>query len=193
MRDEAAVGVDDVSVAVFADLDVRNHVPDELEVDLRDAHAGLAPRSGERERHVRLGFAAEEDRAVIDLVRHGLREFRLVGVVDAAADHVHGQPGYFELLVAGGIDLGKFGNGGHLAQQPQCIEPPLVERAIRPGQLRGPAKLAFDLGDEFFDFVGGGHRLLMLDVDQGRLVFLIGEPDLERAVADQRQNHHGDE
>ncbi len=48
MGDQTAVGVDHISVAVLADLDARNHVPDQLEVDLGDAHAGLAPRAGER-------------------------------------------------------------------------------------------------------------------------------------------------
>ena len=130
MRDQAAVGIDHIGVAVLADLDPGDHVPDQLEIDLRDADAGLAPRAGERQRHVGLGFAAEIDRAVIDLVGHGLGEFRLVGIVDAAADHVHGEPRHFELLVAGGIDLRQFGDGRHLTQQPQRVEAPLVERAV---------------------------------------------------------------
>ena len=80
----------------------------------------------------------------------------LLGIVDAAADHVHGQPRHLELLVARGIDLREFGDRRHLAQQPQRIEAALIERAVGPRQLRGPADLAFDLGDEFFDLVGGG-------------------------------------
>ena len=193
MRDQTAVTVDHISMAVVADLDARNHVPDELEVDLGDADAVLAPRPGQRDRHIRLGLAAEIDRTVIDLVRHGLGEFRLVRVVDAAADHVHGEPRDFELLVTGGVDLRQLGNGGHLAQQPQRIEPALIQRAVGPRQLRGPAELALDLGDEFLDLVGGGFRLLMLDIDQRRFLLLKGKPDFEGAIGDQRQHHHTDE
>ncbi len=193
MRDEAAVGVDHIGAAVLADLDLRHHVPDQLEVDLRDAHAGVAPRPGERQRHVGFGFAAEIDRAVIDFVRHGFGEFRPLGIVDAAADHVHAQPRHPQLLVARGIDLRQFGDGGHLAQQPQRVEAPLLEGAVRPRQLRGPADLAFDLGDELLDLAGGALRLLALDADQRSLVLLVGEPDLEHAVGDQREADHGDE
>ena len=75
MRDQPAVAVDHIGVAVLADLDLRDHVPDQLEIDLGDADAGLAPRAGERERHVGLGFAAEIDRAVIDLVGHASVNF----------------------------------------------------------------------------------------------------------------------
>ena len=42
----------------------------------------------------------------------------------------------------------------------------LIERAVGPRQLRGPAHLAFDLGDELFDLVGGGNGLLLLNADQ---------------------------
>ena len=40
MRDQAALGIDHIGVAVLAHFDLRNDVPDELEVDLRDADAG---------------------------------------------------------------------------------------------------------------------------------------------------------
>ena len=105
MRDQPALRVDHVGLAVLADLDLRDHVPDQLEIDLGDADAGVAPRAGERQRHVGLGFAAEIDRAVIDLVGDGLGEFRVLGEVGLAADHVHGEPRHAQLLVAGGIEL----------------------------------------------------------------------------------------
>ena len=190
MGDETAAGVDDKGAAVDADLDLRHHVPDQLEIDLRDADAGITPRAGERDRHIGLGLAAEIDRSVIDLVGHRLLEFRLVGIIDAAADHVHGEPRHFQLLVAGGVDLRQFGDRRHLAQQAKRIEAPLIERAVGPRQLRGPAHLTVDLGDEFLDLVGGGLRLQALGLDQRRLVLTIGEPDLEGAVADQRQHHN---
>ena len=115
MGDQPAGGIDHVSAAVAGELDLGENVPDQLQIDLGDAHAGVAPRAGERQRHVRLGFAAEIDRAVIDLVRHRFGEGRILGDVIAAADHFHGEPRHFELLVAGRVDLGEFGDRRHLS------------------------------------------------------------------------------
>ena len=42
------------------------------------------------------------------------------------------------------------------------VETALIERAVGPRQLRGPADLAFDLGNELLDFVGGGDALRLL-------------------------------
>ena len=78
MRDQPAVGIHYIGAAMRADLDLGNHIPDQFEIDLRDAHPGVAPGAGERQRHVRLGFPAKINRAVIHFVRHGLGEFRLV-------------------------------------------------------------------------------------------------------------------
>ena len=88
MRDQPSLRVDDVGVAALTDLDLRDHVPDQLEVDFGDAHAGVAPRAGYGQRHIRLGFAAEIDRAVIDLARHCFRELGIIGKVGAAGNHV---------------------------------------------------------------------------------------------------------
>ena len=173
MRDQAAVGIDYKGTAALADLDLRHHVPDQLEIDLGDAHPGIAPRAGEGERHIGLGLAAEIDRPVIDFVRHGLGEFRLGRIVDAAADHVHGEPRDAQLLVAGGVDLGELGDGRHLPQQSQRVEATLIKRGIRPRQLCRPADLAVDLGDELLDFRSGALGLLALDADQRGLVLLV--------------------
>ena len=193
MRDEAALRVDHVGLAVLADLDLRDHVPDQLEIDLGDADAGIAPRAGERQRHVGLGFAAEIDRAVIDLLGHRLGELRLLGEIGLARDHVHGEPRHLELLAAGGVELRQLGDRRHLAQQPQAVEAPLLERARRPWQLRRPADLALDLLDELPDLGRRGFRLLALDADQRGLVLAVGEIDLEQAVGEQRHAHHGQE
>ena len=191
--DQTAGSIHHVSASVPGELDLGQHVPDEFQVDLGDAHAGIAPRAGERQRHVGLGFAAEIDRAVIDLVRHRLGEARLLGHVVAAADHFHGEPRHLQLLVAARVDLGELGDRRHLAQQPQRVEAALLQRAGRPGQLRGPADLAFDFADELPDLAGRGLRLLALDADQRGLLFLIREVDVERAVGDEREADHGDE
>ena len=66
-------------------------------------------------------------------------------------------------------------------------------RARRPGQLGGPAELAFDLLDELADLGGRRLGLLVLNPDQGRLVLAIIEEDLENAVGQQRDADHRDE
>jgi hypothetical protein len=149
---------------------------------LTSATLSVAPGAGNRQRHIRLGFAAEIDRAVIDLARHRFRELGIIGEVGAAGHHVHGQPRHSQPLFTGGIELRELGDGRHLAQQPQGIEAALFDRAGRPRQLRGPAELALDLLDELTDLGGGGLRLLALDADERGLVLLIIEQDVENAV-----------
>jgi len=114
MRDQPSLRIDDVGMTALADFDLRDHVPDELEIDFRDADTRVAPRAGDGQRHVRLGFAAEIDRPVIDLVRHRFRELGIIGKVGAAGDHVHGQPRDSQPLLAGGVELGELGDGRHL-------------------------------------------------------------------------------
>src|SRR5262249_9787490 len=105
----------------------------------------------------------------------------------------HGEPRYPQPLLAGGVELRELGDGGDLAQQPQRVEPPLLDRARRPRQLRGPAELALDLFDELADLGRGGFRLLALHADERGLVLLIVEEDGERAVGEERDADHDDE
>ena len=182
MRDQAALRTHDIGVAALADLDLRDHVPDQLQIDLGDADAGVLAGAGQRQRHVGLGLAAEIDRSVIDLVGDGLGEFRILGEVEPGVHDVHGQTRNPQALLAGRIDLRQFGDGRHLPQQPQRVEPAVLHRCRRPGQLGGPAQLAFDLLDELADLGGGGFGLLVLNPDQGRLVLAIIEENLENAV-----------
>ena len=184
--------VDDIGVSALADLDLRHHVPDQLEINLGNAHARVAPGAGNGERHIRLGFAAEIDRPVIHLVRHRFREPGILGEVDVAADHVHGQPRDPQALFAAGIELRQLGNGGHLAQQPQGIEPALLDRSRRPRELCRPTELALDLFDELADFRRGGLRLFALNTDERRFVLLIVEQHVEHAVTQQsdRDDRH---
>jgi hypothetical protein len=117
-RDQPPLRVYHIGMAALAHFDLRDHVPDQLEVHLGHTHPGVAPGTGYRQRHVRLGFTPEIDRPVINLARHRFRELRIVGEVGAAADHVHRQPRDPQPLLAAGVDLPQLGNGGHLAQQP---------------------------------------------------------------------------
>ncbi len=106
-------------------------------------------------------------------MRHRFGERRLLGHIVAAADHFHGEPRHFQLLVTGRIDLGQLGDRWYLPQQSQRIEAALFERAGRPGQLRSPTHLALDLADELSDLAGGGFRLFALDSHQrGFLLFV---------------------
>ena len=182
MGDQAALGADHIGMTALADLDLRHHVPDQLQIDLGDADAGVLAGAGQRQRHVGFGFAAEIDRPVIDLVGDRFGEFRILGKVDAAVDHVHGEPRHPQPLLAGGIDLGQFGDRRHLPQQPQRVESAVLDRAGRPRQLGGPAKLAFDFLDELGDLGGSRDRLFVLNADQGRLVFAIIEENLKNPV-----------
>ena len=193
VRDQPALRVDHIGMTALADLDLRDHLPDQLEIDFGDAHAGIAARTGERQRHVGLGFAPEIDRAVVDLLGDRLGELRVLRVVGLARHHVHRKPRHPQLLLALGIELGKLRDRRHLPQQAQTVEPAGLDGAGRPGQLGGPADLALDALDELVDFLGGGRCLLALNADERGLVLLVGEPDFECAVGDQRDAHDGDE
>ena len=194
MRDQAALRADDIGMTALADLDLRHHVPDQLQIDLGDADAGVLAGAGQRQRHIGLGFAAEIDRPVIDLVGHGLGEFRILGEVEpgipprpwrAAIPASRSLP--VESTCASSVIAGTCRNSR------KRIEPALLDRARRPRQLGGPAELAFDLLDELADLGGRGLGLLVLDPDQRGLVLAIIEENLENAVGQQRDADHRDE
>ena len=71
MSDQPTLLVDDIDLPALANLDLRDDIPDEREIDLGNAHACVAPRAGERDRHIGLGLVTKIDWAVIDLARHG--------------------------------------------------------------------------------------------------------------------------
>src|SRR5208337_702569 len=108
-------------------------------------------------------------------------------------DHIHCQARDAQLLVAGRIKLRKLRDRGHLAQEPQSVETPLIDGARRPRQLRRPSDLAFDFLDELPDLGCRRFRLLALDANEGGLVLLIGKPDLGQSVGEQRNADDGQE
>ena len=61
----------------------------------------------------------------------------------------------------------------------------------RRWKLRRPSNLAFDFLDVLRNFGRCGLCLLALDSDERGLVLLIGKPDLEGAVGEQRNSDHG--
>jgi hypothetical protein len=83
MGNNTALAVENVGDAVLADLHPRHEVPDQLEIDLGDAHTGVKAGAGDRQRHIGFAeidrlFTAEIDRAVISLFSYRLGEFRVV-------------------------------------------------------------------------------------------------------------------
>ena len=89
MGDQAAALIDDIGVSALTDFQVRDHVPNELEVGLGGDHARILRRAGHRNRHVRLRLLAEVNRTEIDSAGHRVREFRITREIDVAADDVH--------------------------------------------------------------------------------------------------------
>ena len=110
MGDQPAQAIDDVSVAFLADLDLRDGVEDEFQINI--GH-GDAAATAMRHCHgeVRLALLAEIDRAEIDLVLHGLDEGRVRGTVEVAGDRIQADPRHLELLAAGTVELGQLGDG----------------------------------------------------------------------------------
>src|SRR5262249_19252531 len=127
MRDQAALGIDHERLAVLADLDRGDHVPEQLEADLGHAYTRVAPPARERERHVGLGLAPEVDRPVIDAPRHRLGEFWVLGTIA-------GHQGLLEkalrrntrLLLTRGIELAELRDRRHLAQKAPANGAPQV-------------------------------------------------------------------
>ncbi len=91
MRDQASSRAHHVGVAVLADLDLRHHVPDQFQVDLGNADAGVLAGTGQRQRHIGLGLPAEIDRPIIDLVGDGFGELCILGKIEAGVHDVHGK------------------------------------------------------------------------------------------------------
>ena len=131
MGDQPPARAHHIGMAALADLDLRDHVPDQFQIDLGDADTGVLAVAGQRQRHIRLGLAAEIDRAVINLVGDGFGEFRLFGEVDPAVGDVHVNAGDAQALLAGRIDLRQFGDRRHLLEQPQRVEAAVL-RSIPP-------------------------------------------------------------
>src|ERR1051326_327173 len=196
MRDQAAAPVDDIGIAALADLQGGNDVPDQLQIDFGDRDAGVAAVARHRQRHIRLGILAEIHWADPDAARLGFGEGRALREIRLAADDVHREPRDFELLLPLATELREFGDRRHLPQEAHIILAALVERSRRPLRMRGPADLALDLLDEFGDALRRRLGLLLLYPDESGLVLLIGEPEIEAAIdqerrADQRDKDQG--
>src|SRR6185312_5346150 len=81
--------IDHISLPTLPNLDLRDHVPDECEVDLSDGDAGVTSDAAYRERHVGLGILTKVNRAVVHSARSGNDKCRLFGTVGLAVEHIH--------------------------------------------------------------------------------------------------------
>src|SRR6476660_7411350 len=122
MRNKTPISVHHIGATMTREFNLRQDVPDEFQVDLRDTHASIAARARKRQRHVGLGFPPEVYWAVVHLVRYRFGESRLRGHVLAAADNFHREARYFQLLMSRGVYFGELCDRRHLSQQSQCIE-----------------------------------------------------------------------
>ncbi len=127
------------------------------------------------------------------LGRHRLDKLRVLGKIRLTADDIGGNARDESLLSARRVELGDFGDGRDLTQQPDRIEAPLVNRAGAPRQLCHPAHLPFDLLDELSDLGGSCTGLLALGAEQQRPLLAIGKPHIEEAAGHQSHGHHRNE
>ena len=195
VRDQRAGGVDDVGEARFPDLDARDDLPHELEVDLRDGDTAGGAARGPGDRHVRLGLLAEVHRAVPGLAAPRLRELGVLREVGVAADDVHREARHAQLLAARLIEPRDLGDGGRLAQELQVLVAPLLDDVAPGGDLRQrrPPELVLDVVDVLLDAGGGGDRLLALKRDEVVLVLQPGEIEADAPAREQRRGHQDDD
>ena len=195
MRDQRSVGVHHVGEARLSDLDARDDLPHELEVDLGDGDAAPRAAGRPRDRHVRLGLLAEIHRAVPGLAAPGLDELGILREVAAGADDVHRETRHPQLLAARRVDPRHLGDRGRLAQQLQVLVAALLD-GVRSGsdlRQRGPAELMLDVADVLLDARRRGDRLLALQGDEVLLVLAVGEVQARPPAREQRRAHQRDD
>src|SRR5437899_758000 len=99
MSYKTAALIHHISISTLADCQVRDHVPDELEVCFGGDDSRVLPRTGHGNRHVRLRFLTEVDRAEIGLACNCFLELRVAGEIEIAADDIHCQARNAQLLM----------------------------------------------------------------------------------------------
>src|SRR5436190_5889157 len=152
MSDQSIVGVDDIRLSVLAQLDLRDYVLDEFQIDFGDTHAGIAPRPGQCQCHVRLRGVAKIDRPVILSMLEGLDKPRVSRKIALRVNDVRVDARDPQALDAQRIDLCELCYCWDLAQQPQGIYATLLQRGLDPRELCGPAELGLDLLHELTNF-----------------------------------------
>ena len=88
MRHQAAGAIEHESIARLTDMDRRDHVPNQLQIDHRNGNAVAGARAGDRNGHVRLGTFVQGQRAVPDTARARTEHRGVIGTINAAVHHV---------------------------------------------------------------------------------------------------------
>ena len=171
--DEEALAVDDVGLALVADLDPRDDVPDELEVDVGNRHRSAVAAGADRNRHVRLGFLAEVHRPEPGLAALRIAKRRLLRAILARPGDVHPEPRHRDLLATGGVDLRDVGHFRRLAQELQEFETPQLHVAGIELRQRGIGELLIDLPDVLLDPRCRGDRLFVLQLGERGSILLV--------------------
>jgi hypothetical protein len=190
--DQVALRIDDVGLALLADLDARDHVPPhELEVHVGDGDRAGVAAGAHGDLHVRLGLLAERD-ASVPRARGGRLEERRVAaaIAQAVARGVHREARHLRLLAAVRADPGDVGDAGHLLQELEELEAALLGPLGAELRQRRALELRLHLQDVLLDALRGGDRLLVLQRVQGVQRLAVREPERDRRGDQQRR---GDE
>ena len=89
--DQQATLVHHVGRTGFPDMDARDHIPDEFQVDLRDRDAGGSAGAGNRQGEIGLRLLAEIDLAQVALVGSGVGKLGLLAEIRPARQRIHGK------------------------------------------------------------------------------------------------------
>src|SRR5882762_6423083 len=92
MSDEPTLPVDHIGMSPRAHHDLRNNVPHETKIDLRNSNAGFAARTTDCDRDVRLGLLSEIDGPMEDAAASRDYESWITGAVGLIIQNVHFKP-----------------------------------------------------------------------------------------------------
>jgi hypothetical protein len=180
--------VEHEGVARLTDMDRRDHVPDQLEIDLRDGDAVDLARTGNCHGHVRLGTFVQCHRAVPGVIRAGADDGGIARAINAAVDNVGVDPRDLQPFDALVIDQRDRDDRRHLPQQPQYVEPVPLVGPFPPRQLHGPLQLVGDIAEISLDLARGRTRFGVQPLGQYQALIAITELRLARSVGEQRHD-----
>ena len=189
MGNQTPCVVDDKGVSGVADLDRRDDIPDQFEVDVGNDDPGGRAVSRNRDPHVRLGIALIVHRAIPDPVgaradNRGIRRH-----ISAAAGSVHAHAGYENPFGAGRVDHRERNDRRHLLQQTQPVDPAPVVLARRPGKLHDPTELiAYSVGESLYP-VGCGAGLDLKEFIEIEAIVAKREPGFGCGTKHERRHH----
>ena len=166
---------------LLADLDPRDDVPDELQVDVGDRHGSVLASRTNRDGHVRFGLFAEVHGPEPRLPSFRVAERRFLRTILAGSHVVHAEARHCDLLAAGGIQLRNVRDLRRLAQELEELDPAQFGVARIQLRQRGVLELLFDPANVLLDSRCRRERLLVLQAGQRGLVFLVGEVDADPA------------